>query len=105
MAKKGPLDGIPDLDVDRIREIMAQSAKDWEERERKRRLPPEMPKGKCVICKGVVEATHSKQYAPGEMKIGGPPPPFSWKLLGYYCTRCGLKYEFLPPELLEAKDV
>lgn len=105
--KKGPLDGIPHITPVSVEEIRKKIKEDDEARERKRNSPPETPTGKCVFCKGLVEAKHVRQYAqePFGMRIGGPPLPFSWKCLGYHCVSCGLRYEFPPPELLPSESV
>jgi hypothetical protein len=98
--KKGPLDGIPELEPKQIEEFWKRFHEEKKERERKANLPPELPTGVCVVCKGEVKAEHRRESSWGlrGMRIGGPPPVLSWKMLGYHCTKCGLKYEFPPPE-------
>jgi len=55
---------------------------------------------KCVVCKGVlVEKIVSKFVSMGPPIIGpGSRDQFVDEREGYFCRRCGIKYEHLPEE-------
>lgn len=66
----------------------------------------------CVVCSGKIVADTKIEYDPAT----GPPiygpgsrRQFKEKTKGYFCTRCGIKYQFPPPPAeviahLKAKD-
>lgn len=94
-SEKDPLAGIKPIPVG---ELMKKIAEDNKERERKKNAAPEMPTGTCVICGGqVVAKQEQKTHRDGPFVLGGPPPKRYWKMHGYHRTKCGLKYEFVPP--------
>lgn len=98
--QKGPLADIPDFKPVPIAEFIKNFKEVEKERERKANLPPELPTGICVVCKGEVKAEHvrTSNYGLQGMRIGGPPPTLGWKMMGYHCVKCGLKYKFPPPD-------
>lgn len=103
---KGPLDGIPKLTPEKVKDLLEEGRKNRLIEEEEKKKPPKTSTGKCVFCECRVEAKHVREshYGTMGMMIGGPPQVHRWRLLGYNCTGCGLKYEFPPPEFIERDD-
>jgi len=58
--------------------------------------------GSCMVCKGDIIKDVATEFNPmsGPLIIGpGSRQQFSEVLRGYYCTGCGLKYQF-PPQAI-----
>lgn len=85
------------LTAEQIRELVKRA------REEGRRILQETPsqkpepEGVCVICKTLtVQAKISRELIPGAIPIIGPGSQNQYHsiLRGYYCTTCGVSYEF-----------
>lgn len=65
---------------------------------------PKVFKGRCRVCKGDITENIVRRFNPmsGPMVFG---PGSRQQLVnsheGYYCTKCGISYEFVPGEKTE----
>lgn len=92
---------VPEITVEKMREILKDGIAKRVEAERERRAAPKVENGKCIICKGVVSGEYLQRADRDWMHIPiGPASQdcFYWEFQGYHCTKCGIKYEFLPPK-------
>lgn len=93
------------LSPEELKKIMDDAAeaaeKAREEQKRKEREPPESKTGTCIVCKGTIKGNYVRGLRPGTderfVPIGpGSKQYYTWNFKGYSCTKCGLKYEFIP---------
>lgn len=96
-----PLEGLgaalKKMDVAALRKKMQGREQEREEAERR---PPKSETASCMVCGGTVSGRYQHEFTDigGHMILGpGSRHQYSWVFKGYHCTRCGLKYEFLPP--------
>jgi hypothetical protein len=82
-----------------IRKKLKEERKDAEDQRWKRgKYAPELhPVGKCVVCKTKTIIEKWKVSYDGELIMGGSSNA-RMGMQGYYCTKCGIRYEFVPKD-------
>ena len=94
-------DLIPEMTVERMQEALRRSTDRRRLFEEERYAKPKCEESTCVVCKGTVieEYTQVADRPFTQIPLGpGSRNCFSWRYDGCHCTKCGLKYEFLPPK-------
>lgn len=98
-SSQGMMGDISKITAEKMRELIEEARKERLEREKDRYAKPECEEGKCVVCKGkVIEEYVSVSDRPFTKIPLGPASRncYSWQYDGCHCTKCGLKYEFIP---------
>ena len=77
-----------------------------DERHDRRNAAPAVDTGVCMVCKGEVSGTYSREMtcSPSEIIYGpGGDSQSAWVFSGYSCQSCGIKYQKLPPKKAERR--
>lgn len=64
--------------------------------------------GKCIVCGGEIFQMIVSEFDPmtGPLIIGpGSKHQFREASAGFHCTRCGIKYLFIPPAREKLKEI
>lgn len=91
---------VSKITVEKMKELLDKARDERKQREKDRYAKPECEEGKCVVCKGKVIEEYTQVADRDFMQIPLGPASrdcYHWRYDGCHCTKCGLKYEFIPP--------
>lgn len=96
-----PMDDVSKITAEKMKELLDKAREGRKQRDHDRYAKPKCETGTCVVCKGVVTEEYTQVADRDFMHIPIGPASrdcFRWRHDGCHCTKCGLKYEFLPPK-------
>jgi hypothetical protein len=97
-----------DFPSEKIKEILEEGRLERDAALKRRNSPPEETRtGTCVFCQGKVIGRISREYRGDPMhRIIGPGGRNQMTNVhhGFHCSRCGLRYEFPPPDEVDTYD-